>query len=395
MAAVPALSTASLSRRLASGLGAAAVAGAVGLFAAGWYYSSEILRPAPRLIADDVEVTAVGKGTVTLARGPGSERPGVWGLRWADGYAQAREILDADAHTVTRRRVDLVGQLQPGQRVQVDAHAYPSDPADAFVFPTERVLVDSDIGGLPADVVLPEVTAPDEERMQWRIAGPRDTWAVLVHGRGHPRSEAFRLLPTLRELGMPALVVSYRNDLDAPSSPDGHHGLGSTEWQDVEAATDYAIARGAERIVLVGFSMGGAIVTTYLHESDGAERVVGAVLDAPVLDWDATLRAAAADRGIPGWLTPVARGVTTLRTGIRWDRLDQVARAEELTTPVLLFHGTADPAVPVETSDAFAAARPDLVTYVRVTGAEHATSWNHDPDAYEARLREFLLNVVD
>lgn len=373
-----------------------AVAGAVGLFAGGWYYSSEILRPEPRVLADgDILVTDVGEDTVTLSRGPDSERPGVWGLHWPDGYAQVREVVDVDIDTVTRRRVDLLGDLQPGQRVRMDAHAYPPDPGDAFVFPTERVVVDSDIGPLPADFARPEVTAPDEERTRWRVAGPRDTWAVLVHGRGHSRSEAFRLLPTLRELGLPALVVSYRNDPDAPASPDGHYGLGSTEWQEVEAATDYALARGAEQVVLVGFSMGGTIVASYLHESDRADRVAGVVLDAPVLDWDTTLRAAAAERRIPGWLTPVARAVTTLRTGIRWNRVDQVARAEELATPILLFHGTADAAVPVETSDAFAAARPDLVTYVRVEGAGHVHSWNHDPEAYESRLREFLLDVLE
>lgn len=367
----------------------------MGLSGAGWYYADEILRPPvagePVL---DVTVEAVGDGTVTLERMADSAVPGVWGLQWAGGYARIGEILDEAGDSVTRRLVPVTGSLEAGEQVAVDAYAYPDDPAQAFFFPTESIMLDGPDGALPADLVKPEVVAPDDERTAWRTGGPRDTWAVLVHGRGAARSEMFRVVPTLRELGVPALVVGYRNDPDAPASPDGHSGLGWTEWRDVEVATDYAFANGASEVVLFGHSMGGAIVSTYLHEAADADRVVGAVLDSPVLDWDVVLRAAADDRGVPRWLTPVAQGVITLRTGLRWSDLDQVARAGDWTTPVLLYHGTADATVPVESSDAFAAARPDLVEYVRVTGVGHVRSWNADPDAYAAHLRAFLDAVL-
>ncbi|MEX2621419.1 MAG: alpha/beta fold hydrolase [Egibacteraceae bacterium] len=360
----------------------------------GWYYAGEILRPpqAERPVYD-VTVADVGETTVTV---PAAAVPdGVWGLQWPEGYARVGEVVgtDPDAGTVTRRMVPVIGALQAGQAVAVDAHAYPPDAADAFAFPAETVLLAGPDGPLPADVVVPEVTAPDDERTAWR-AGPRDTWVIMVHGRGGSRSEAFRALPTIRALGLPALVLGYRNDPDAPASPDGHSGLGWTEWRDVQAATDYAFDHGARDVVLLGYSMGGAIVSTYLHEAPDADRVAGMVLDAPVLDWDVVLRAAAADRGVPLWLIPVARGIITVRTGLRWGRLDQVARAEDFDVPILLFHGTADPTVPVASSDAFAAARPDLVTYVRVEGAGHVRAWNADPDAYEAHLRDFLLTTV-
>lgn len=367
------------------------------IFSLGWYYADEILRPPPvDEPVHDVPVTDVGDATVTLARTPDTAQPGVWGLQWPGGYARIGEILDDDpeAGTVTRRLVPVVGALEPGQHVAVDAHAYPADPAEAFFFPTESVLLDGPDGALPADLVIPELVAPDEERTTWRTGGPRDTWAVLVHGRGGTRSEAFRVVPTLREIGVPALVLGYRNDPDAPPSPDGHSGLGWTEWRDVEVATDYAFANGAADVVLVGYSMGGAIVASYLHEAPDADRVVGVVLDAPVLDWDVVLRAAADDRGVPRWLTPVAQGVISLRTGIRWHRLDQVARADEFDVPMLVFHGTDDATVPISSSEAFAAARPELVTHVRVEGAGHVRSWNADPDAYEEHLRTFLAGVL-
>lgn len=367
----------------------------VTVLGAGWRHASEILRPPQAEEAvRDVPVAAAGEDTVTLP--VGAVPSGVWGLQWPEGYARVGEVVDtgpADG-TVTRRLVGVVGTLEAGQEVAVDAHAYPRDVEEAFVFPTETVLLDGPDGPLPADLVKPEVAAPDDERTEWRTGGPRDTWVVLVHGRGAPRSEAYRVLPTLRSLGLPALVLGYRNDRDAPASPDGHSGLGWSEWRDVDAAVSYALAGGARDVVLVGYSMGGAIVSAYLQEAARADHVRAVVLDAPVLDWGVVLRAAADDRGVPRWLTPVTRRIITLRTGIRGGRQDQGALAEELAVPVLLYHGTADTTVPVASSDAFAAARPDLVTYVRVEGAGHVHAWNADPDAYDAHLRDFLTSVT-
>jgi uncharacterized protein len=50
---------------------------------------------------------------------------------------------------------------------------------------------------------------------------------------------------------------------------------GLTEWRDLAAAAQYALARGARRLLLVGYSMGGAIVVSFLEHSPLAARVAG------------------------------------------------------------------------------------------------------------------------
>ena len=81
---------------------------------------------------------------------------------------------------------------------------------------------------------------------------------LFVHGYNTPRREALRLLAPVVKAGFPAMVLAYRNDPGAPSSADGLRRWGATEWRDLEAATAYALDHGAERVVLVGYSMGGA-----------------------------------------------------------------------------------------------------------------------------------------
>ena len=87
---------------------------------------------------------------------------------------------------------------------------------------------------------------------------------------------------------------------------------------------------------------------------------------------------------------PLNWTIVVLRTGLRWERLNQVSRAGELTVPVLIVHGDADETVPATTSEAYAAARPDLVTYLPVPGAGHVEGWTSDRDGYGEALRTFV-----
>lgn len=144
--------------------------------------------------------------------------------------------------------------------------------------------------------------------------------------------------------------------------------------------------------MLIGYSMGGGIVMSFMERSSLAGRVAALVLDSPMLDFSATVNHDASS--VPGILHTLGKTVSGMRFGIHWKRLNYLERAGELHVPVLLFHGDADETVPVETSDKLARARPDIVTYVRVAGAGHVRSWNTDPEVYEASVRGFLARVT-
>lgn len=347
--------------------------------AGGWYYADELLLVRPGPIERPVEVVAVDVGTVTLA-GEGADQPGLTGLEWDGGYARLDPEVEEVEGGFRRRFTPYPDTPVAGLRARVDFYAAPLDLATVSDFAVEDVRFDGPLGAYPATYVP---------------ADGRRRWVIHVHGRGGDRAEGFRLVPSIHALGIPQLSISYRNDADAPADPDGEFGLGWTESADLAAAVRYARDHGADDVVLVGYSMGGAVVGNYLRTEGGAAAagVAGVIYDSPALSWPDILAYQAQDRGLPSIGGSLAAAMVQVRTGIRLGAMDQVAHADDLDVPVLLFHGSGDLTVPVTSSDAYAAARPDLVTYVRSDGVDHVQSWNHDPGAYESAVAEFLTGL--
>ena len=343
--------------------------------AVSWHFSSAVLVPDRSNLPTDATVEGLAPGRIVLSRSAATQRPGLYGLLWQGGHAIAGEVVKSDADSVTRRLRAMQGYLlRPGMKVALDATTFAGDPRQAVGLPFENVSIPDELGPMPA----------------WLIPARSRTWAIVVHGINDNQQAGLRIAPTLRRAGLPSLLISYREDLGAPPSPDGFHHMGLTEWRDLQAAARYALAHGAHRLVLVGYSMGGAIVTQFMERSALAPRVAALVLDAPVLDWKATLEFNAEQMSLPGFLATPVEWAIGARIDADWSSLDALDHPEDFHLPILLFHGTDDSIVPIATSDEFAAELPRWVTYYRVPQAEHTESWNVDPRLYERWVTEFL-----
>ena len=355
------------------------------LFFAGratWLFSDEIrdglLSPRPEATSEPVEVVAVGQGTVTLTVTPDSVRAGTFGLVWNGGYGQLGDVLASDGVVVTRQFSLATGAVESGTVASIDRTVFGTTPLDRGV-DYQEVLLPGELGDYPA----------------WRVEGSDDTWVVYAHDRGmEARSEALRILPHLVAQGYPVLVSTYRNDIGAPVSEDGLFRWGFQEWRDLEAAVVYARANGANDIVLIGTGMGAEASIMLLTESRQARFVVGMVLDSPVLDLNAVEGQRAMDDGRPGFIAGWGRGLAAFRFGIEWSRLDQVARAGSLRTPILLMHGIDDDVAPISVSREFVAVRPDIVNLEEFPGADHNGLWNVDSERYEQLVADFLDAVA-
>jgi uncharacterized protein len=349
--------------------------------AATWHFSSVVLVPDHRDWPLEVRVEGLKPGRITLSRDDKSEQPGVYGLDWQTGHAIVGPVLSETDDTVTRGLSEVRGYLVPGIRVGLDSHVYSGDPGQALGLPFRSIGVPDPLGPMPAWLIPAAPKTPP---------AARKTWAIVVHGHNDNRQNDLRIAPTLRNAGLPSLSISYRNDLGAPESPDGIYHLGQTEWADLQAAVRYALAHGAKRVVLVGYSMGGALISQFMQRSRLSRNVAALVLDAPVLDWRSVIEYNAEQIGLPGFLGPPVEWMVDARANPDWDSLDALQHPEDFHLPVLLFHSIEDDLVPISNSDDFAAEPPRWVTYYRVPIVGHTESWNLNPRLYDRRLQAFL-----
>lgn len=362
---------------VAAGVGAGLGMLGAGALGIGRHYATVLLDPA-RVVAYPERVLHADPAGVTLATSRLVRQPGVWGLRWDQGLAVMGPILREDRRGV--HRALLEGPVPPEGPAVIDAGPFDPDPG-ARGLPFTEVDLPTPLGPAPA----------------WHVPGDRDTWVIAVHGRGGRRREALRVLPALHRLGLPVLVISYRNDDEAPASPDGHFHLGDSEWEDMEAAVRWAQEHGARRIVVAAWSMGAAITGAFLDRSAAAGLVVAQVWDAPLVDWRATLRRQARNRLLPPQLVPIATVSARRRIGIDFDDFDLRRHPPAHRPPTLIVHSTPDTAVPIGPTRALAAAGSELgwpIKLVEVAGVEHTASWNADPEYYEHLVTTFLEDTV-
>lgn len=252
------------------------------------------------------------------------------------------------------------------------------------------------------DYELVEVTyhGPLGEMDAWYLRGFRTTWVIHVHGNGATPAEAEHLFAPIQDAGYPQLSIAYRNDDGQPSDPSGYYRYGDTEWEDVEAAMQYALENGATGIVLSGFGSGSSHILSFAYKNN-LDVIRGLVLDAPNIDIGDTIDHGASKREIPGVpvfvpasVTWVAKFIASLRIDINWQTLNYVQRADtSLRRPVLVHHGADDQSVPVTQSISFAEAAPGLVRLIQVPGAGHVGSYNVDPEKYVEEVLSFLRQV--
>lgn len=364
---------------------------------AAWYFSGRIesgaldATPAPDMPAyDDVLVIRTERPPgwepyiLTLKKGPDSphnfDAQANYTLAWDGGWGWTRPVKTNDDGTVTRT-LDVMQGAPPiaGQLAAQSRATWIGDPSTGFPLrKTDVIIGDNPAWFFPA------------------ANGSTDTMAIAVHGQNGNRSNMLRFVSPAHVAGMPILDISYRNDLGAPADPSGRLQYGQTEWRDLDAAVTWARQQGARDIVLIGESMGGAIVAAFLEESDQADTVSKIVLDAPMLSLGETIAWNARDAmpviggAVPAPVLWAAEQITSLRYGVDWSKVDYLDDTSWLKVPTLVTHGTADERVPVTVARSVKAAAPDLVTLEEFPDAQHTEASNSDPDRWGEVVDAFL-----
>ncbi|MFE3162386.1 alpha/beta hydrolase [Streptomyces sp. NPDC059224] len=368
----------------AAAVGAVLAAGAASV-AAGRFASDAALKAPPgRPLPTEPRLTVHGTaaGRITLTRDLASRRPGTYGLAGDGSHAVVGAVLESAATTpdTVVRRLERVthGTLETGDKVWLTPNVHVGNPGAALGLDHADIDIPGELGALPA----------------WFVPGYRDTWVIAVHGLGATRELAMNVMGFLHGRRLPVLALGYRGDLGAPRPPDGLNHLGESEWRDLDAAIRYAVRYGARRVVLYGWSTGATMALRAAAHSALRERVCGLILDSPVLNWEATLRALAQARHTPDPLLPLAVRAAQGRAGLGGDHVGHPVDPERLIVPTLIVHGPDDAVAPWVYSRRLAARHPDRIALHTVPDAPHSAMWNVGPRQYEERLRRFLTPLM-
>jgi len=237
---------------------------------------------------------------------------------------------------------------------------------------------------VPRRLVATALTSPDGLRLSAAhlpASNGSDTAIVVAHGFGGSWRQE-RVLRVMEHLAEHAGVIGI--DQRGHGRSQGATTLAHDEPLDVEAATSWAHDLGYDRVVTVGFSMGGAVVLRHAAliprspTSRGTDAVVA--VSAPAF-WFY--------RGSPPmrWLhravmNPAGRAYLRFAMGARVDPtpwpepppmppVDAVARARENRLPVLIVHGDADAFFPLDHPRALTDAAPGVQSWIE-PGFGHA-----------------------
>lgn len=169
-------------------------------------------------------------------------------------------------------------------------------------------------------------------------ADPGAPVAVYFHGNAESAAQNLPFAADLARRGIGAFLAEYRGYGGLSGAPT-EDGL----YQDGEAAVDAVLAVGApaERLVLVGRSLGSGVAT----EMALRRKCALLVLISPYTSM------VDMGKGIAG---PVA----SFAVPDRYDNLDKLARVQ---APIVILHGTRDDVVPVTMGRKLAAAVPSAV----------------------------------
>jgi pimeloyl-ACP methyl ester carboxylesterase len=232
-----------------------------------------------------------------------------------------------------------------------------------------------------------------------------DTWVIHVHGRGATAAETARNFAQFYDFGFSNLSIAFRNDGVAKRNgqPErGPLGLGTTEWLDLETAVAFASDRGANRILVMGWSYGAAITLQFARHSELADKVSGYIFDSPVISWRNTLEFQVALAGAPrswarlgeGYLADRSNAASLgLKAPIDFEQFEPAEVAKHLKTPTLLLHSVDDGFIPIAPCQVLASELVTTVTLREFTRARHCKLFNYDAVGYRQAIADFVQRL--
>lgn len=197
------------------------------------------------------------------------------------------------------------------------------------------------------------------------------------------------VLPWFHILDLNVLTFDWRGH----GRSDGRRvTLGYDERYDLIAAVEYARSRGATKVGVLGFSMGGAVAISTAAVTPGIDAVAA---DSPFVHVLTAVAVGLRERGLPdGAAYSLARlllAVAGWRTGRDWQQADPARWIDRVAPrPLLLMFGELDPFAPRAEADLLWQRAGEPKELWRVPDAVHRRLQALQPEAYRRRITGFF-----
>lgn len=202
---------------------------------------------------------------------------------------------------------------------------------------------------------------------------------LYLHGNGSNLGDLPHRLQQFNRWGYGVLAIDYRGY----GQSTGPFPNEQRVYEDAASAWRYLTKqRGipAERIVLYGRSIGGAIA---IHLAMTQTDVAGVILESTFTSMQAMV-----SHYLPLPILPVAQLLT--------QRFDSLAKVRSLCVPILFMHGTADRVVPAAMSQhLYEAARAEHKTLIWIDNAGHSNLPTVGGERYNQAVRTFMARYAE
>ncbi len=212
---------------------------------------------------------------------------------------------------------------------------------------------------------------------------------IVCSGANGSLDADVHVAPWLHEAGFNVLLFNWRAHGDSEGEVVT---LGFNERYDLIAAVRYAKSHGAERVGVLGFSMGGsvAIATAAVYEDINA-----LVADSPFVYVLSAVAGGLIERGMPEGLSFLLARLfvitACLRTRLNLFDIDLVRWIHRVAPrPLLLIFGAQDVIVPPSEVDVIVARAREPKELWRVPEAAHRNIYLQQPEEYRRRIAEFF-----
>jgi len=253
----------------------------------------------------------------------------------------------------------------------------------------------ADVGTITAD----DAQLPRTRSGAWRFGpdladtGTADsTWVVHTHGLGASPLATLRSVQSVLNTGLPSLVVSLGS-----AFAERRTGAETRDVARVVAAIDDAVALGATRVIVCGWSYGAALSLAAARER--RDVVTAAILVSPMLSLRETVLHAAETLSIPRVLARSALAVLQTPLLARCAGVRGAVPVEALSEglvaglPTLAIHSPGDATIPIDLTRA-ATRTTQGCTLAELPSAPHGLEWNVAPDAFASTVEDWLATVL-